>query len=147
MRLNIRLGGAEITFAGEDVQQQAAEQTYDFTYTAGSSFKDRMIKASGDENAFTYSFAYHSDLPGYATFHIDTDFAPGKKVNIYEYDPDSQTYSLIAQNVTVSAGGIVSYINNTCSGYLITSKLIANAEKSESVSKQITAIAFSIKTK
>jgi hypothetical protein len=63
---------------------------------------------------------------------------PGDKVNVYKYDPDKKQYILIADNVTVSAGGMVTYINNTCSDYVITTKTIANAVKSDAIAKQVT---------
>ena len=136
--LNIKLGGAQITFKGENVETQNGELTYDFTYTQGGEDQDVMIQAAGDESsAFTYSFAYHGNLPGYATFDIDTDFTSGKYVNVYKYDPETQTYTLIAENIKVSAGGVVSYINNTCSEYVITTNVIANATKSNTVSMQV----------
>ena len=137
-KVNINLGGARITFEGKDVAKLSDNKTYDLTYTKDSQYKDTMIKAAGNENsAFTYSFAYHGNLPGYATFDINTNFVSGEKVNVYKYDPDKQQYILIADSVTVSAGGVVTYINNTCSDYLITTKAIANAVKSDAVAKQV----------
>jgi hypothetical protein len=57
-------------------------------------------------------------------------------VNVYKYDPDKKQYVAIAQGVTVDAGGVVSYVNNTCSDYVITTNTIANAVKSAVLSKQ-----------
>jgi hypothetical protein len=136
--LNINLGGAVVTFTGRNMTKPAAADTYDLSFNKGSQYKDLMIKAaSNDSNAFTYSFAYHGDLPGYATFAISTEFVQGQKVNVYKYDPDKKVYSAIAQGVIVSAGGVVSYINNTCSDYVISTKTIATAIKSDALSKQI----------
>jgi hypothetical protein len=136
--LNINLGGAVVTFKGSDISKPAVADTYDLSFNQGSQYKDLMIKAaSNDSNAFTYSFAYHGDLPGYATFAISTEFVQGQKVNVYKYDPDKKVYSAIAQGVIVSAGGVVSYINNTCSDYVISTKTIATAIKSDALSKQI----------
>lgn len=142
--LNIKFNGAQITFKSQDVQKLDTEQLYDFAFTKGSDYKEIMVKATGDDkNMFTYSFAYHGNLPGYATFDINTDFNPGDVVNVYQYDPANQTYTLIAEQIKVGAGSVVSYVNNTCSDYLITTKVIANAATSVAMSKQTKVVANS----
>jgi hypothetical protein len=126
-----------VMFAGSDITNPPASASYDLTYSAGRPVQDTIIKAVGDDSsAFTYSFGYHGTLPGYATFAITTNFTQGQSVNVYKYDPVTKTYVAIAQGVTVDAGGVVSYVNNSCSDYLITSKTIANAQKSAVLSKQ-----------
>lgn len=136
-QLSLQLGGARIRFWGEKVEKSDANKKYDFSFSPVSPYEKDMIAAAG-KNAVTdtYSFAYHGELPGYATFEINTDFTCGDIVNVYRYDSETKKYTLIAENIAVSAGGVVSYLNNTCSDYLITSAVIAGAEKSSSVPMQ-----------
>jgi hypothetical protein len=137
--MDINLGGARILFEGKDVTNQPSGSAYDFTYTPGSQYFDTMIQAAGDEHAtFTYSFAYHGDLPGYATFVIYTNFAPGTEINVYKYDPEGKKYITIASKLTVGPGGAVTYRNNSCSDYMITSKTISGAVESPALSQQRT---------
>ncbi len=136
--VNINLGGAKIVFEGKETTVLSEQKTYDFSYVNNSQYKDIMIKDVGSENdIFTYSFAYHGDLQGFATFNIYTNFVSGDKVNVYKYDAEKPQYILIAQNITVGTGGVVTYINNSCSDYLITKNTIANALKSDVIAKQV----------
>jgi len=140
--LSLNLGGAKIIFEANNISNVDTSKSYDFTYTVGSQYKDYIVKTTGDEKAtFTYSFAYHGQLPGNAQFDITTNFASGDKVNVYRYDPDKKEYISIAEGLTVNSGGRVSYINNTCSDYVITTKTIKGATKSEMLKNQLSSTA------
>jgi LPXTG-motif cell wall-anchored protein len=102
-----------------------------------------MLASAGDGGqSFTYGFAYHGQLPGTATFAVQTNVAEGTKVNVYRFDTQAGGLTMIAPGVTVGAGGVVTYKNDTMSEYLITTNTIAGAKTSEMASRQDAAAAF-----
>jgi len=94
--------------------------------------------------AFVFSFGYHGELPGTATFAITTALNEGQKVQVYRYDePESLAasgsalpFTLIASDIPVTAGGLVTYKNHTMSEYLVTPKKLAGAAVSDMVALQ-----------
>lgn len=98
-----------------------------------------LTEAAGD--AFVYSFGYHGDLPGIATFAIETGFGEGQQVQVYRYDAQEALassasalpFTLIASDIAVGQGGLVTYKNNTMSEYLVTTKKLDGAAVSEMV--------------
>jgi len=123
--LSIEQPGAIVTFFGKDISNNISG-VYDFGYSSGTYLAENIFetaKMTGGEN-FVYSFKYHGELPGMATFDIMTNLAEGSKVNIYRYDAETNSFTHIAQNVKVDANGNVSYRNNTMSHYLITTNTI-----------------------
>jgi len=123
--------GANITFVGSDVSKTGDFGLYDLGYTQGSFNEQEMLGASGMAGSqyFTYSFEHHGDLPGTATFDITTSIAEGSKVNVYKFDAETGSFTAIAEGLTVGAGGLVSYTNNTMSEYMITTGKINGALK------------------
>ena len=128
--LSFEQEGFNLTFAGKDlVGKESWLPLYDFGYSPSSYFEQQMLEAVGtpDGEHFVYSFSHHGDLPGTATFDIETGISEGAKVNVYRYDASTGDFTLIANNLTVGANGIVSYRNNTMSHYLITTDTIEGA--------------------
>ncbi len=131
------LGKAKISFAGSDIKSVADGTTYDLSFKSDSTYKTKMIADSKDNSAFVYSFSFHGNLPGYATITVYTNFEKGSVINIYRYNTEgTPSYSLIAKNVVVGEGGVVIYRNNTCSDYVMTSKVISGAKDYASVKLQ-----------
>ena len=123
--------GAAITFSGKDVTGNTGFAFMDIGYSPGSDFEQQMLSAagmSGGQN-FTFSFSYHGDLPGSATFDITTNISEGSKVNVYRFDAGTGAFTQIASGVTVGPGGVTTYQNNTMSDYLITTNTIRGALK------------------
>ena len=81
---------------------------------------------------------------GTATFAITTALNEGQKVQVYRYDePESLAasgsdlpFTLIASDIPVTAGGLVTYKNHTMSEYLVTPKKLAGAAVSDMVALQ-----------
>jgi len=143
--------GATIAFAGRDVQGVDADTAlsiFDFGFAAGALNEKEMLSAAGlteaAGDAFVYSFGYHGNLPGIATFAIETGFGEGQKVQVYRYDDQDALassgsalpFTLIASDIAVGKGGLVTYKNNTMSEYLVTTKKLAGAAVSEMVELQ-----------
>jgi len=143
--------GATIAFAGRDVQGVDADTAlsiFDFGFAAGALNEKEMLSAAGlteaAGDAFVYSFGYHGNLPGIATFAIETGFGEGQKVQVYRYDDQDALassgsalpFTLIASDIAVGKGGLVTYKNNTMSEYLVTIKKLAGAAVSEMVELQ-----------
>ncbi|MCL2751791.1 MAG: hypothetical protein FWE62_03435, partial [Firmicutes bacterium] len=134
--LVITQDGATITFNQKNLTKGASEDAmYNVGYTAGSTLANQMLAAAGAAGAsggqsFSYSFGGHGDLPGTATFDIQTGISEGSSVNVYKYDSGTGSFSQVAGNVKVGAGGVVSYKNNTLSDYFITTDTIEGAAKS-----------------
>ena len=95
----------------------------------GSFLNDEMLEAAnlGKGEHFTYSFMHHGALPGTATFEISTAITEGATVGVYRYDAQAGSFALVADKLTVGAGGVVSYRSNTMSHYIITTERIVNA--------------------
>ena len=123
--------GATITFSGKDIADGiSANMLYDFGYFANSNLEDQMFSLAGATGgeSFSYSFAYHGNLPGMATFNIMTDLSEGSIANVYRFDAKTNNFTQIADNIPVGANGAVSYRNNTMSDYLITTQKVEWAE-------------------
>jgi hypothetical protein len=119
--------GATITFLGSEVVSAASHELFALTYYKGAFQEEGMKSAASGIEGFSYGFAGHGNLPGMATFEIETDLSPGTSVNVYLFDGETGQFSLIAGNVTVAAKGIVTYKNNTLSEYVITTQPIPGA--------------------
>ena len=129
--------GANITFRGSDVNNAAEGVMYDFGFIPLAEHENQMRSALSDgQSAFTYSFLGHGELPGVATFAITTDIAEGTNVNVYYFDEATGGFSLIAGNIAVGAGGVVTYKNNTMSEYLITTDTVKGARVSDMAGQQ-----------
>ena len=57
-------------------------------------------------------------------------------MNIYCYDAVTGGFTLIARNIAVGAGGVVTYKNNTMSEYLITTDTVKSALVSDMAGQQ-----------
>ena len=143
--------GATIAFAGKDVQGVDADialSIFDFSFATGALHENEMLSAAGlteaAGDAFVYSFGYHGALPGIATFAIETGLGEGQKVQVYRYDQQDALassgsalpFTLIASDVAVGQGGLITYKNNTMSEYLVTTKKLDGAVVSEMVAQQ-----------
>ena len=129
--------GAMIKFAGKDVLSVSQYDSFNLKYFSEAVHKDEILEqiGNGGEN-FTFAFFHHGELPGMASFSIDTNISDGTSVNVYRYDTEEGQFILIGEKVMTEAGGLVTYRNNTMSEYLITSKTLENAVISESVKLQ-----------
>ncbi len=142
--------GATIAFDGSEIQADAdtSRYIYDFGFKGDTLHKSEMLSAAGVADgagdAFVYNFGFHGNLPGIATFSVETDLAEGQKIQVYRYDGSdalassgsAQPFTLIAGDVTVMAGGLVTYRNNTMSEYLITTKKLNGATASAMATMQ-----------
>ncbi len=129
--------GAVITFLGSDVKDASEDAMFDFGFSAQAEHGEQMKAALSDgQSAFVYSFLGHGGLPGAATFEVATDIAEGTQVNVYNYEAASGQFTLIAGDVAVGAGGVVTYKNNTMSEYLITTETIKGAQVSDMAGRQ-----------
>ncbi len=129
--------GASIAFRGSDIKNAADGAMYDFRFIPMAEHEAQMKSALVDgQSAFTYSFIGHGELPGVATFAITTDIAEGTTVNVYCFDAVTGGFTLIAGNIAVGAGGVVTYKNNTMSEYLITTDTVKGALVSDMAGQQ-----------
>lgn len=129
--------GALITFKGSDINNAAEDAMFDFGFVPQTEHGEQMKAALSDgQSAFVYSFLGHGELPGAATFAITTDIAEGTQVNVYRFEAASNRFTLIAGNVAVGAGGVVTYKNNTMSEYLITTEAVKDAQVSDMAGRQ-----------
>ncbi|MCL1982720.1 MAG: putative Ig domain-containing protein [Clostridiales bacterium] len=158
MNLTFEQEGFNLTFAGKDMNgHESWETLYNFGYSSGTSVKQLILDAtrmteeeylSDDFGAlsddgmldlaglkegehFTYSFVHHGDLPCMATFDITTTIPEGERVNVYKCDAGTGSFTLIAKNLQVGEGGVVTYRNNTMSDYIITTATIAGAAEKD----------------
>ncbi len=135
--IEFRQEGANIIFRGSDVKNAAEGVMYDFGFIPLAEHEEQMRSALSDgESTFYYSFLGHGELPGVATFSITTGFAESTQVNVYKFDAATNGFTLIAGNLVVSAGGVVTYKNNTMSEYLITTNTIDGAQVSDMANRQ-----------
>ena len=126
--LTLEQEGAVMTFMSGTVDAVEEGQRFDFAFSSQAVSETVMKEAAGlDSASFTFAFAHNKNLPGYAQFDIVTDIAAGQSVNVYRYDAQSQRFSVIADNITVADGGLVTYMNNTMSEYLITTARLKDA--------------------
>ena len=120
-----------MTFMSGTVNSVEDKQRFDLAFSQQAVSASAMKAATQGAGAFTFAFAHNDALPGFAQFDIATDLAAGQSVNVYKYDAQSQRFSTIAENVIVAEGGVVTYMNNTMSEYLITSAKLEGAETTE----------------
>ena len=126
--LTLEQEGAVMTFMSGTVDAVEEGQRFDFAFSSQAVSETVMKEAAGlDSASFTFAFAHNKNLPGFAQFDIVTDIAAGQSVNVYRYDAQSQRFSVIADNITVADGGLVTYMNNTMSEYLITTARLKDA--------------------
>jgi hypothetical protein len=117
-----------MTFMSGKVGDVEAGQLFDFAFSNRAVSETAMKESAGlDSASFTFAFAHNNNLPGFARFDIVTDIAAGQSVNVYKYDAQNQQFSMIAENITVADGGVVSYMNNSMSEYMITTATLKNA--------------------
>ncbi|MHB1483505.1 MAG: hypothetical protein ACYCYI_02480 [Saccharofermentanales bacterium] len=125
--ITFKQGGAEITFAGKDIEKADADEMINIGFTSAPHETDMLESVgSGFEN-FAYGFQHHGELPGMAEFAVSTTLKEGTKVNVYKYDIDAGKFIPIAKGAIVGAKGVVTYQNNTMSEYLITTKNMSGA--------------------
>jgi len=150
-KLVIGQKGATITFYSADIAATESGRLLDFGFSTQAPHAPDMLKAAGlgvsgtgaagatdssADQSYTYAFAHNGSLPGYGSFAIETGMQAGAKVQVYRFDSSTGGLSLIAGNVEVAAGGIVTYQNNTTSEYLITTKQVQGVPVSEVASRQ-----------
>ena len=129
--------GAAVTFYGSDIQNAAENTMYDLGFLPQAEHDKQMRSALSDgQSAFICSFVGHGALPGTATFAVNTGISEGSTVNVYRYDASCGRFSLTAGNLTVGAGGVVTYQNNSLSEYLITTETIRDAQVSGTAGQQ-----------
>ncbi len=126
----------QVTFRGLDIHDVGREEWFDFSFVPDAPDAPEMLKAAEGEPAFTYTIGPNLSFPGTARFAVKTNLAPGLKVSVYHYEPANGLFSLIAENLTVGEQGLVSYNNNMTSEYLITTRVLAGAERSDALRLQ-----------
>lgn len=134
--LTINLGNAKIVFKGSDITGDIASEFYDLSFVMASEYADLIRGKAGDENGIVFSYTYEGNLPGYAAFYLMTNLDEGSTYNLYKYSLEEEKFYLIAKDVAVGQAGVLPYINNTCSEYILTKNTIQDAVVYESVSKQ-----------
>ncbi len=147
-QLSIGQKGAVVTFKGADIALAEGGGLYDFGFSTTAPHAQDMLKAAGlagtgtaasdagTKQAFTYAFAHNGSLPGYGSFAVETGIQTGATVQVYRFDAATGGLSLIAGNMKVGTGGVVTYQNNTTSEYLITTKTVEGVPVSEAASRQ-----------
>ena len=126
--------GASITFKGKDIRNAQADVMFDFGFAAEAEHGEQIkTMINTGESTFVYSFLGHGELPGTATFAITTDIAEGTKVYVYKFDSITKRFTQIAGNVSVGAGGVVTYKNKSMSEYVITTEKIKGTQTSSSI--------------
>ena len=119
---------AKVTFKSDAIGSVTGDQLFDFAFSGLAENEAVMKQAAGsDASSFTFAFAHNGSLPGYAQFSIRTNLASGMKVNVYKYDAGAKQFSMIASGVQVAENGIVTYLNNATSEYLITNATLEGA--------------------
>jgi hypothetical protein len=103
----------------------------DFGFTKDAPSAEGMKEALGGADSFTYGFAHSGAMPGMARFSIQTDLAPGEKVNVYRFDVETKVFTAIAEGLKVGAAGIVDYDNDTMSEYVITTARLAGVARAD----------------
>lgn len=140
--LDFAQDGVLISFSGKNIKSKNSEigfdmEMYDFGYSTQTLNEDKMLnRIGGKGESFTFAFGHHGLLPGTATFAITTNISEGTSVNVYRFDGKDGQFTLIAENLTVEAGGVVTYKNNTMSEYIITTERIDDAMVSDMVKGQ-----------
>ncbi len=134
--LTINLGNVKIVFKGGDITGDIASEYYDLSFVLDSEYADLIRGKAGDENGIVFSYTYEGNLPGYAAFYLMTNLDEGSTYNLYKYSLEEEKFYLIAKDVAVGQAGVLPYINNTCSEYILTKNTIQDAVVYESVSKQ-----------
>lgn len=127
--ITFRQDGADITFVGKDIKTADEQELFNIGFTYAAHGKAILDQIGSDYKSFTYGFQHHGTLPGMATFSVSTTLSSGGTVNVYKFDASAGTFTLISKGVTVGEKGIVTYQNNTMSEYVITTKIIPNAEQ------------------
>ncbi|NLV50678.1 MAG: hypothetical protein GXY20_08310 [Clostridiales bacterium] len=136
-KLSFIQDGAAVTFAGKDISAAKEYEFFDFTYYSGSFFESDMLAGVGpDDKNFIFGFRHHGELPGMAVFAITTEIAEGTNVNVYDFDPETGAYTLVAAGVDVGKGGVLTYKNNSMSEYLVTTKTLEGASVSDVAGQQ-----------
>ena len=134
--LTINLGNAKIVFKGSDITSDISSEYYDLSFVLSSDYADLMRGKAGDENGIAFSYTYEGQLPGYAVFYLMTNLDEGSTYNLYKYSLEEDKFYLIAKDIAVGQAGVLPYVNNTCSEYILTKNTIDGAVVYDSVSKQ-----------
>lgn len=128
--------GTSITFSGKDIIAANDSAMINIGYTYAPHELTMLECVGTGFESFTYGFQHHGELPGLATFTITSTLSEGSTVNVYQFDATSNQFILVAENLKVGAKGMVTYKNNTMSEYLITTKTIEEAIRSDIVFRQ-----------
>ena len=150
--LSLEQPGATIAFTGLDVAQHLSSALFDFAYSMEAPHKAGILQAAGlpadagvqaqsgpdVEQAFTFAFAHNGALPGYGSFGIETGMPEGTIVQVYRFDERTGGLTLIGENLAADGNGVVTYLNNTTSEYLITTRKLEGIPRSEAADMQRT---------
>ena len=120
--------GFNISFQGKNIDQASQHDLYNFAFFQGAFHEAEMMEAASlGEDMFTFAFGHHGDLPGSATFEIQTSLTPGLKVNLYMFDPTDFSFTLIVKDAVIDGNGVLIYENKTMSEYVVTTQTIPGA--------------------
>lgn len=116
--------GAEWTFSGTDITDDASIQDIDLTVSTedkqNSGVKDKVNKITKD--AQLIQFDYHGVLPGKAKVKINVgsdNSLKGKSLTLYYYNSDTNKAEKVQSGVTIDADGNVDVEISHCSNYFL----------------------------
>lgn len=132
----VRTKNGTITFNSDDLIYDITDKYYDLTIIKSSLYSDNMLPSLASYENFVFSTQHKSELPGFATFSIFTEFVKGTKVNIYMYDRKDNSYIIAAKNVEVGDGGVVAFEIDKGGDFIITTKDITTAGEYHSVNRE-----------
>lgn len=132
----VRTKNGTITFNSDDLIYDITDKYYDLTIIKSSLYSDNMLPSLASYENFVFSTHHKSELPGFATFSIFTEFVKGTKVNIYMYDRKDNSYVIAAKNVEVGDGGVVAFEIDKGGDFIITTKDITSAGEYHSVNRE-----------
>lgn len=109
------------TFSGNDI---ASPMDLDMTIN----FPDNDIKGVSD--CYYLSFNHDGPLPGKGiiSVHMPNKYSDGDTLKLYLYDPETEDFQLLSEDVKVKAG-YASFELTHCSDYILTTSLINSNER------------------
>ena len=147
MSLTFEQEGIMISFDGKNVKKDSILETtlLDLKYYPDrenfpdSQAKAMMLETMGMEwgEDFAYAIGLHGSLPAMGTFAVTTGIPEGSTVNVYRYEGDKGAFNLIAENLKVDEGGIVTYKSDLLGDHLITVKTIEGAMTKETAGNML----------
>lgn len=134
--LIIRTKNGTVTFNSDELVYEINEKYYDLTMIKSSIYSDNMLPSLASYENYVFSTHHKSELPGFATFSVYTEFVKGTKVNVYMYEEEDNSYIIAAKNVEVGDGGVVAFEIDKGGDFIITTKDVSEAGEYHSVNRE-----------